>query len=560
MTKNQFSILILLTILLCVTNSVFSMGTLNYEQPHKRMNEGWMIYKNGEMIPGGQAMDIRILFHDDNERGDVILLERTLDDLGAIEHPTLYMMECFTAMEVFIDGQPYKSYDMKEAALGKYVGWNNRLISLPADYAGHTIGLKLYVSEAGSKDLIWDVVFADHRELERMIVHTYLNPAMTGTCLIVLGILLLVISCVFSAVMHHRFLNAYTAVICILLGFAVIDFYGLSFVCMDADTAAFWFYASLMLCLSLSYRFLRLLYPPADPKAYTIAEVLTDGYVALRLLFHVAHVVSIHEQFDWFILVCGAAIVLMVRNYEKCKRDGHVTFTRKVQYVSFISCIGCMEGFWIFVRLSFIGVIPLTSAVNQFTIIILCLGPMLFLFLQCIDFLWCVSVLYSQQLQNEDLIRAAYEDVLTGLPNRAQIDWKVGKLEEKLMDYCVISIDLNDLKKVNDTYGHAEGDALLLRFGRALKKTFSPGAFCCRMGGDEFLAILEGEYMEEPERFLSALEDEIKVINREAGHHWKCSCAYGWAMRHEGKDWHRTYLLADQRMYQRKKQEKEEKR
>lgn len=85
----------------------------------------------------------------------------------------------------------------------------------------------------------------------------------------------------------------------------------------------------------------------------------------------------------------------------------------------------------------------------------------------------------------------AYYDRLTQLLNRNW--WEIyakSKLNNK--ELCLTIIDLDDLKKVNDSKGHLEGDKLITGFSEALKYYF-PKAKLVRLGGDEFLIISDYE-------------------------------------------------------------------
>jgi diguanylate cyclase (GGDEF)-like protein len=91
----------------------------------------------------------------------------------------------------------------------------------------------------------------------------------------------------------------------------------------------------------------------------------------------------------------------------------------------------------------------------------------------------------------------AYTDVLTGLPNRAHLNERLAREMEKARrgesSGGVLFVDLDDLKTVNDTFGHTYGDAIILEAGKCIAKAAGNDAFVGRVGGDEFLVILPGE-------------------------------------------------------------------
>ncbi|MFJ6746949.1 MULTISPECIES: diguanylate cyclase domain-containing protein [unclassified Streptomyces] len=99
--------------------------------------------------------------------------------------------------------------------------------------------------------------------------------------------------------------------------------------------------------------------------------------------------------------------------------------------------------------------------------------------------------------------RLAFTDALTGLANRRAVDIRLDEaLERHRRDGAVVSLvvcDLNGLKRVNDSRGHAVGDRLLERFGSVLSLcgAMLPGTLAARLGGDEFCLLAVGPPSEE---------------------------------------------------------------
>jgi len=92
-------------------------------------------------------------------------------------------------------------------------------------------------------------------------------------------------------------------------------------------------------------------------------------------------------------------------------------------------------------------------------------------------------------LYARSLHRLAYQDILTGLPNRrAFFEHLSSRLSER-HDVIVIACDVDDLKAINDREGHAAGDAAICTVARNLVHALGAGAFVARVGGDEFLAV-----------------------------------------------------------------------
>jgi diguanylate cyclase (GGDEF)-like protein/PAS domain S-box-containing protein len=113
----------------------------------------------------------------------------------------------------------------------------------------------------------------------------------------------------------------------------------------------------------------------------------------------------------------------------------------------------------------------------------------------------------TERKQVEETIRRlAYYDALTGLPNRTlfgdRLTVAVARARRNRRRLAVMLLDLDHFKDVNDSLGHPVGDQLLQAVGERLTGLLRRSDTVCRMGGDEFLVLLEG---------ISEMEDVAKV-------------------------------------------------
>jgi diguanylate cyclase (GGDEF)-like protein len=102
-----------------------------------------------------------------------------------------------------------------------------------------------------------------------------------------------------------------------------------------------------------------------------------------------------------------------------------------------------------------------------------------------------VTELHNMQAE---LTHLAYHDALTGLPNRTLFYRRIGNSFENLdtTGFAVLCLDLDGFKPINDTLGHAAGDALLRQFAARLGSCLGPMDSAARMGGDEFAVLHRG--------------------------------------------------------------------
>ncbi len=151
------------------------------------------------------------------------------------------------------------------------------------------------------------------------------------------------------------------------------------------------------------------------------------------------------------------------------------------------------------------------------------------------------------------------KDSLTGLLNhrttREQINERLMKLKGEEKAYLMIA-DIDNFKQVNDINGHLFGDAVICAFADKLKEVF-PGAIKGRIGGDEFLMLVEGIDSVELEYLLEELQEGFQAIYQEGDSGMKISCSCGLVCcdkRH--KESEKLFQWADFALYQVKGKQK----
>ena len=131
------------------------------------------------------------------------------------------------------------------------------------------------------------------------------------------------------------------------------------------------------------------------------------------------------------------------------------------------------------------------------------------------------------EAMNEKLSLAAITDGLTKLYNRAEIGRRINKALEKAEGGTgddkvhLIMMDIDNFKKVNDVYGHKEGDDVIIALSDILRQTADdlPQACAGRWGGEEFMVLLEGSSMEDAMAAAEKIRESFSTVTFEnAGH------------------------------------------
>lgn len=145
-------------------------------------------------------------------------------------------------------------------------------------------------------------------------------------------------------------------------------------------------------------------------------------------------------------------------------------------------------------------------------------------------------------------------DYLTKLFNRQSYEHYVRHLIEIKKPFALMLIDLNDFKTINDTYGHQKGDQVLISFSKVLKRVFPVEAMVCRLGGDEFMVVVE-KNQPTIEWELSEIDRILKKHDDAFLHTLKFS--YGYQTYDSNQNFDALYTIVDQKMYFNKKVHKQ---
>lgn len=181
-------------------------------------------------------------------------------------------------------------------------------------------------------------------------------------------------------------------------------------------------------------------------------------------------------------------------------------------------------------------------------------GVMVFIIAEGIYLLKEKNRLIVERGNAELMKKLAYTDILTGLANRLAFSEKEKELSQA-EDVCtIVLLDINYLKKVNDEYGHAEGDKHIIAAADVIKESLSQLGICYRIGGDEFAAILDTDDADTVKLALERLEQAENTYNEAQKPPVLLQLAYGHALYFpKNMSPEIAEGMADRRMYEMKR-------
>ena len=169
-------------------------------------------------------------------------------------------------------------------------------------------------------------------------------------------------------------------------------------------------------------------------------------------------------------------------------------------------------------------------------------------------------VLQSQR----EIEKLVHYDSLTGLPNRVlaklRFEYAIKLMQRNNKKICLMFVDLDDFKNINDTLGHQIGDKYLVELAKNMTKTGRQSDVVCRLGGDEFLLILPE--VEDHPSAVSVAQKILSCVNQTLninGDDISSTCSIGLAFAPEhGVTFDELCQKADMAMYQSKRKGKNE--
>ena len=165
--------------------------------------------------------------------------------------------------------------------------------------------------------------------------------------------------------------------------------------------------------------------------------------------------------------------------------------------------------------------------------------------------------LTKTKIKADKMDELAHRDALTGVGSKLAYDQKASELTEEIREgkarFGIVMVDMNYLKKLNDTYGHERGNEAIQTTSRLICDVFKHSPVY-RIGGDEFVVVLEGRDYDEIEDLMKRFDQEMSKLE---GQPWeKITAAIGYALYDDEETVDEVFRKADHIMYENKQKMK----
>lgn len=513
------------------------------------MNDAWSITINDR---SWQNISLDHFRFTPVNKGDMITMERTFpNDTDCTGHALVLPIKQ-AAVTVSLDAEPIYEYGQDRIDMGKTVGSGYLPVNLPDDYASKTLTLQFAVAENKAFSHFDPIRVYEWKNFYRIILTENRLPLFIGCFLTIFG---LVTCCI--TVFALLFSGKFSRILCISLfsvciGLWTLCYYNVLVIfAMPLYTVSLLEYLALYLApvplvfylredvQSLNRPFMNMIY-----RGLLVVQLFSS---ALFLGLHAVDLVHCATTLKYMqtLILCHLIFAIIVEfwNLRNSRQLVHRLFL--IGMLALSGCVGYDLVFYYFNR--YLGiVISSTKGIAS-------VGLVIFIVLLLVSFYIDLTQKMMQETERNFLIKSAYTDELTQIHNRRYCMEYMTRIKEMgNPDYTVFCFDLNNLKTTNDTYGHAQGDILIKSAARVIEDAFEPHGIVARMGGDEFIAIVETDDSEKISAMIGEFWDNIEKKNEEIPD-LHLSIAYGYASC-SPKEYNieKIYHIADGRMYENK--------
>lgn len=488
-------------------------------------------------------------------KGDTITMQRALPcDWGLVEGVLRFYVR-YDAVRIYVDEELIYEYGYDRLAEKKTLGSGYQFIKFPNEYQGKQLRIQLVMAEDEVFTKFDSVRLYEWENAYRVLITENRLALFCGSFLILFGLIVSVIT-IFALLFSTKYVRLFCiSLFAICMGLWSLSYYNVMLI-----------FAIPLYSISL-INYLVLYLAPIPLTIYIYEEVANLRYRPLKVFYWIFFVtelisvltaVTLHTlnlvhlagmfQYMQIIMLVGLLYFLLVLIMNlKISR-----YESRLSVVGLLIVIGCVAYDMLgynsgrYFGKDYFNLRGVTSS-----------GIMIFICILFISFYIEMTQKMMEQKERDFLIKSAYTDELTQLHNRRYCMEYMNKLkEERNFKYTVICFDLNNLKTVNDTYGHAKGDVLIRSAAEVIAETFERYGVVARMGGDEFVAVIGTA---DEEKLNTLMEDFVQNIDRKNRviKDLNMSIAYGYASGSQSdSDIEKVYQIADDRMYEKKKQMK----
>ncbi|MBQ9625218.1 MAG: diguanylate cyclase, partial [Clostridia bacterium] len=423
------------------------------------LSDGWSLSYNGQTIYDDVVLDNVEL--PEYKKGDLFIYSHAIPPEEDLGNSIMRFKSHHSATEVYVDDNKVYSYGMDILENGGFTGAGQHFVDMRSGPSSGVISIYFYVNDsAGFTRLKPPVIFSKLNALNNLVTDRII-PLYCGVFLIVLSVVLLLLtmfSFVFKDVPTLRigFLAAFSLIMGLWIFYYsdAVQIFDLpiSFTSALENTVFF------LVPVPLLYYFM----PATENKKTIFGQVYMWFFSAIFcyiIVVFVCHYTNtahfpVFLKYQHMLMFVSIAFMVCAKLIEAKDNE-----KRKEAIVSICGLTLVVMGFVFDLVIYYINryFVALNAENAQFV----SLGAVCFVLSIIVSHLMFTNEKIKKSMERDMFRSFAYTDELTQVGNRHFAEELLMQLNEEKKSYTLFSMDLNDLKKTNDTWGHSEGDKML---------------------------------------------------------------------------------------------------
>ena len=524
---------ILFYVVILVLLAAFLLGQSIYPSERETVTEESITYTGTfyRVLADGTKEEIPVPGKCDVPAGEPLVIRSVLPQ--DYKENTIAIRSSLENVRIYIGGELRAVYDTENTRpFGKNSASGYVFCETSGEDAGQEVRIELQSFTDKYSGVVNTVYCGDKSDIWAYMFHCYFMVTLIACTMLFAGLVVLIISLVLDIVYKTRFDLEY-------LGWCMI----LGAVWMLGESKLRQLFVSNASILSNMCFFVVMLCPV--PIMFYIDSVQQGRY---RKVYHVAECITCVN----FVL-CTALQLLNIADFISTMFLSHMVIAGTFLTIFITICRDLIQGTAKHYKLPLIGLVAAMIAVMLEVTAVYRVVSLSGIFIAT----GLVVLLVVTLIQTMDRIRElelarqreAREslDYLTGLPMRHKGEKLIlEKMQEH--DGCLGFVDMDNLKKINDVYGHKAGDRALRLVGAMLTECME-NAVVCRLGGDEFLFYLPAVSEAEINMRVRKLFDSFRAAKNAAAETSAASLSCGLCMCRQGGNFEEYYIKADKALY-----------
>ncbi len=517
----------------------------------QEIKDGWTAAAHGKLYENvALGSDTFDAFND----GDVFELTGTLPQCD-IPDPTLEIYSVHSMVDVYVDGEHIYNYGQKYFDAGKMLGYGWNFVRLPEEFEGKTIRIVFHVTEDDSFDGLPSIsIINGDSAVNDLLINERIYLAIS-MFLIVIGSM----GMVFAIILSFRNLSA-LKMFCIMQLAFLIGVYTLAnsdlLIVFNLDMAQkclFEYMSLYTFTIPFTVYFSDWITEKGFPNRlkwfFNIWVIIEFLFAAAAFALHFTNIAHM-PRFVGYCHICMIVTLILIIHLTVVRRR----VTKRLDK-------GLAFGFALAILVASIELVRYnvekyyTGFNNNRYSSSIAFAALIVVLTLFIDFMSKIAGNLRKEAEARAFEKMAYMDELTGILNRRGAEEELNKLKGAKSPYALVSVDMNLLKMMNDTFGHATGDRALTLLARKLREAFPEPCVVARVGGDEFIAIVPDASKDHVDAHEAAFVNKMNEHNKKGGN-VTLSAAYGTAYSDEADTPEKVLKIADDRMYLAKKESK----